>query len=521
MIIRCEFLTSRYVAKETHTSVEWPPHPARLFYALVSALHAFDADAEGFENSEREALVWLESLDNPTIYCPQQDTISHRETVKHYVPVNDPPKKLQQGDRPKPDHLPELREKTARAFPTLSFAAGSNTVFFQWQNVDGGKYLDGLNSLFGRVSYLGHSSSLVALGFANAIPNETSLVIWHPNAEAGNGRVFRRISTGLLEMLEGFYEPNELSQQNYRLPSDLVRYSTAADEHPERFQSRSHFGSRWVVYRFPEWARVSLTASLALTTNLKTEACRLASEAGANISRVAKAMISGHKVQSGDPVEGPHVAWIALPYVGHRNASGLVFGVAAVLPQSLENPENRSLAAEIHRVLHGIHSLPFRGSTIGLERVIHKQSALPTFPQALTPKRWCTASKVWASVTPMALDRFPGFLFGRARRSEAEVESTEKAFEEAKASIRQSCANIGLPEPLEVAISKVSWVESCPPIHQFAPVKKVSNKPKPVHAHVRLTFEDPVAGPILLGRLRYLGMGLFVPIKSNLKGSAQ
>jgi CRISPR-associated protein Csb2 len=38
---------------------------------------------------------------------------------------------------------------------------------------------------------------------------------------------------------------------------------------------------------------------------------------------------------------------------------------------------------------------------------------------------------------------------------------------------------------------------------------------------VRLTFEEPVAGPVLLGRLRYLGMGLFIPLKSSRTGEAQ
>lgn len=515
MIVRCEFLTSRYVAKETHTSVEWPPHPARLFYALVSALHAFDSDTDGFDKEERKAIEWLESLGNPTIHCPQQETMSQRKIVKQYVPVNDP------ASKKKPDHLPELREKKERAFPTLSFTNLNSTIFFEWQNVDGNEYCVGLNSLFERVSYLGHSSSMVALGFADDIPEEKHLVVWHPNGEAENGRSFRGVSAGLLELLEDSYEPNEYSQQNYRLPSDPVRYLNTNGQKTESPPPCSHFGSRWVVYRFPEWARVPITASLALTTNLKTEACRLAEETRDQVSVDARALLSGHKAESGTPFEGPHVAWVALPYVGHRNASGLVFGVAVVLPKSLEDPQNRTLAAEIHQVLHQIRSLPFRGSAIGMERVTQKQGSLPTFPKALTPQRWCSASMVWASVTPMALDRFPGFLFGRARRTEVEVEATEKALEEAKASIRQSCANIGLPKPAEVAISKVSWVEPCPPIHQFAPVKKTSNKPKPVHAHVRLTFKEPVAGPVLLGRLRYLGMGLFAPIKFSQKGDAQ
>jgi CRISPR-associated protein Csb2 len=38
-----------------------------------------------------------------------------------------------------------------------------------------------------------------------------------------------------------------------------------------------------------------------------------------------------------------------------------------------------------------------------------------------------------------------------------------------------------------------------------------SNRPiKPI-VHVRVTFDRPVVGPVLVGSMRYLGLGLFVP----------
>ena len=502
--------------------MEWPPHPARLFYALVSALHTFGTEGEGATDAaERKALEWLEELDNPKIFCLKNNEINARRIVSHYVPVNDPdlPEKVDPAKH-KPAHLPEFREKKERTFPTVTLPHDKNAVFFQWDDVSDDNYRRGLEGLFQRVSYLGHSSSLIALSFADKVP-DNELTCWHTKGGEREGQVFRGISKGLLRLLETSYQPNELSQQNYRLPSYQVRYSTANGEKSESPDPRSHFGSKWVVYRFPEWARVPVAASHSLTTNLKTEACRLAEKSGSEILPEAMAMVSGHKIAGGAPFEGPHVAWVALPHVGHRNASGQVFGLAAILPRSLEDPKHRALAESIHSVLHQIRSLPYRGSTIKLERVTQKTISAATFPKCLTSERWCSSSSVWATVTPMALDRFPGFLFGRARKTEGEVATTEKALEEAKASIRQSCINIGLPEPRDVSIAKVSWVEPCPPIHQFAAVKKASSKPRPVHAHVKLIFEQAVTGPILLGRLRYLGMGLFVPLGSNGKGGAQ
>src|ERR1700731_3553955 len=169
-----------------------------------------------------------------------------------------------------------------------------------------------------------------------------------------------------------------------------------------------------------------MNAVLGLTTNLKSEACRLAGGAQTEVGVHARAMLSGHQAGNQRPYEGPHVAFVGLPYIGHANASGMLFGVAAILPRSLEEPQQRDLSEVLHQTLHRITSLPFRGSSICLERLKQKDLVSPTLPKTLQPKHWCIESRAWASVIPVALDRYPGFLFGRARKSETEVNSTEK-----------------------------------------------------------------------------------------------
>src|SRR6266542_6547038 len=62
------------------------------------------------------------------------------------------------------------------------------------------------------------------------------------------------------------------------------------------------------------------------------------------------------------------------------------------------------------------------------------------------------------------IEILPGFLFGRARKTEDEVARTEKALAEARASLRQSCVNIKLPAPAGVDIARFSWVEPSPPV---------------------------------------------------------
>lgn len=523
MLIRCEFLTSRYVAKETHESAEWPPHPARLFYALVSALYVFNSeDGEHGDVSERNALEWLQMQGNPTIYfCPHR-FIGERDIRPHFVPANDP------SGKDIPDHLPEFRRKNERTFPTLLLPPNANAVYFQWPNAarsDLCFHKAALEALFSRVSYLGHSSSLVSLALTDEIPESTKSIYSRrvPTESSNRGETLRGIGEGLLELLDKTYLANEYSQQNYRLPHRPINYIDERIIETQREPNtafHSHFGERWVVYRFPEWARVPLTATLGLTSNLKTEACRIAKARGTAFPTEALGLISGHGT-NGKPIEGAHVAWLALPFVAQIHANGLVFGLASVLPRTLDQPENRLLTEAIMGVLKSIETLPFRGSTIKLDQARPRDFEKPTFPMTLRPQTWCKSSRVWTTVTPMALDRFPSFLFGRARKTETDVVATEKAFDEAKASIRRSCVNIGLPEPCEIFISKTSWVEASPPIHQFALQKERLGKPRPVHAHVRLVFGEWVSGPILLGRSRYVGYGLFRPLSEGKKGNAQ
>jgi CRISPR-associated protein Csb2 len=52
---------------------------------------------------------------------------------------------------------------------------------------------------------------------------------------------------------------------------------------------------------------------------------------------------------------------------------------------------------------------------------------------------------------------------------------------------------------------------STPIVTAFVPPQRAHSKPPPVLAHVRLEFDEEVRGPVMLGRQRYLGIGLFHP----------
>ncbi len=87
LAIEIELLTGRYAATvhNDRGRAEWPPHPARFFSALVAALH----DQEPVDEAERNALLWLEEQEPPSLLADSEANVGMRQVQNVYVPVND------------------------------------------------------------------------------------------------------------------------------------------------------------------------------------------------------------------------------------------------------------------------------------------------------------------------------------------------------------------------------------------------------------------------------------------------
>ena len=206
--------------------------------------------------------------------------------------------------------------------------------------------------------------------------------------------------------------------------------------------------------------------------------------------------LSGHR-EDGTPASDPHLALVPLPFVGAPHADGRILGVALVLPDGL-NPE------EAGRCLEGV----LRDSATGLpqaQRLFDGEWFECTLeletrerpPANLRPATWTSLSDVWASVTPVVLNRhFKG------------VDRWEQAAE----SVKDACEHIGLPRPREVLLHPVSRVEGVPHVRQFPQLARKRDGGRQSHSHAVVVFDEPVAGPVLLGAGRFRGYGLCRPI---------
>ena len=564
--IEVDLLGRRYTARafDGRHAPEWPPHPARLYSAMVSAW----ADADAPDDEERSALRWLESLDAPSITCAGGTAVLQRTSVTHFVPVNDARSlrrdlsgvygRLVDAERallaatdarsvakagagmskavakarsdgaaagaPGPDVsdqivsdvvsvLPDGRRKQGRWYPTVRIDAASASIRFEWGEANpAADVASSLDAILSRVARLGHSSTFVSCrvaGSAAGLPRGATT--WRAGGSHSEGGVHVRLPrAGSLDHLQRLYSQHQ-GQEPRTLPSDWAVYRATKEAKP--VPPAPVLAGPWRVLAFPKERRVRLTRTLDVARAVR----------GALLSASADApspMIHGHRGEgSAAPSDQPHLAILPLANVGSPYADGVVHGVALVLPRGAtaadEGVLERALASWRDRS-QGQVSLHLGGQTInlidrGADHDDATTAAGPNSQRILERWYWSRPSRRWATVTPIALDRFPG------------PPGAPDWEERAAATIAGSCLNIGLPVPAEVEVvwgPPMRGVPAAGPRHatpasgvRFGGYRAGSSGQVRLCVHARLRFEEPVRGPVLLGAGRYAGYGLCLPVR--------
>ena len=559
-VIEVSFLTGRYSASSHHDreQAEWPPHGARLFSAMVAAW----ADAEPPDNAERAALEWLESQPPPRISAPEA---VRRRVVSHFVPVNDasviPPSQYQRrvrdmenlvaqfekemegslGEmtrkaerlRDKIDSrrdiaslagsvgstnvtsalamLPDGRVKKERYFPSVTVKASQARdeespllevrnvppVTYSWDGATPPETAEALDALLTRVTRLGHSSSLVSCRLRDEAPPATHT--------PGEGELMMRwVRPGQLAALEQEHERHQAIRPR-SLPFRGIRYREAEPSRVDRPAPLSPAtAGDWIVFELePRCRRLPMTRTVELAKVLR----------GSVLSYVTDPPpegVSGH-VADGTPTSAPHIAFLALPNVGHEHADGRIMGLAIALTRGLDAVARQATLRGIGQWERerGGQALQLRMGAGGTVEMKRRQP-----PFALVSLRrgmWARPSCWWTSVTPVALPTHPGDLRGGSYRARA------RAWARAEEAIAKSCEHVGLPHPTDVTVSLVPHLVGARPAQDFPVFRQGRSASggvvrRLVHASVR--FSDEVSGPLLLGSGRFMGLGLMRPTDS-------
>ena len=518
MAVEVTLLTGRYVATAHHDrdEHEWPPHPARLFSALVAAW----ADADRPDPLERDALEWLETLPAPAISASLPDDVAVRRTVSHFVPVNDAA--VSKGSATAAEVLPEGvlapssfawrskstgryrrsdgrgdwvtgRKRQERQFPSV--APPCPCVTFVWDRSADAPITEALDGLLSRVTRLGHSSSLVSCRLSDEIPA--------PTMRPGSGSlVLRCPQRGQLAALEQAHRAHR-GMRPRSLPFAGTRYSSAAaDEAGDASAAvRPDIAGELIVFEVPiDKRRFPATRTVELTEALR----------GAVLHHADDPLpegLSGHR-PAGGPTPQPHIAFLALPSAGHGRADGRIMGLAVMLPAAMSDDAARAAYRAIGNWEQAGPHRRCRLMLRGGEAVDLRRRQPPFELSSLRERTWSRQASSWVSVTPIALPKNPG------RLSSGSPAARSKAWLAAEEQVRQSCIHVGLPRPEAVAVSLDPLIAGACGASQFPALVQGSRRGdgvrrRLVHAEVR--FDAPIGGPVVLGSGRFFGLGLMQP----------
>ncbi len=521
LVLRVEFLTGVYMATRhndpTRSAAEWPPHPDRLYSALVAA--AAEPDGSGptaLPDDAGQALRWLAEqcwgangqCMGPLLHAGR----GHRRTTPP-VPMPSNPHEDEVWQRAKKDGsrppqksfdfrtlLPVHRKKALLALPAV--VPEEPEVYFIWPAADAGERLATLRAICDRVTYLGRSRSLVRVTIEDDAPAPTHV----PDPF---GALELRVPTArrLDYLVDKFRRDGGKPE-----PDPPTRYRRLHDASSRPDGLCTVFHRLWIFQpseddpALPVVATIKITQAMrrALLKNVHDLACgcdrwsqqvpsyREARECYARIP----GLLSGH-MPDGSRLDAPHVAFAALPFVHpvQRHADGVVKGVGVLVPRDMER--DLAVTRMLARGLRGIEREGLRIPGIGLWR-LHEISADDPRLATLDPRTWTASARTWTTATPMVFGRYP-----KARNGgEAKV-------------VLDSLRLVGIDPSrvVEIAVSRHSPLHGVPPSWCFKTRRdRDANEPLRLIRHVTVRFDTPVTGPLALGPLRYFGLGLMRPL---------
>ena len=431
---------------------EWPPHPSRFFSAMVAALHE-----SGLGEDSRTALMWLENLGAPRISASKA---WERGSVTTYVPTNEEAH----------DSVPSLRNlsKQGRSFPSVTLE--NPVVHFIWslknekEQEEFHCHEEALRDIASRVTYLGHSASLVSVSLSTSPPAAT----YEPDE---GGDIALRVATrGRLEELELSYHLGQ------RPTIGLFKlYRSISEQQVIEAVTEGVFKDL-IIFRLD--GSLPIKSAVLLSEAVRGKVARL-------IGSQADTIIYGRG-------HHPHCAFVALPHVGFEHADGHLLGFAVLLHRDLSDEERRAVFRALAKLYQESRLKVGAAGEFKIDLVEANTQTV-----GLREVTWRRPSRAWTSVTPVLFDRYP---------------KGKKLGASAGDIIAGSCRHIGLPLPETVYVGKYSSLIGVPPADARSLSLGEDDKTTRYVAHVTIIFEEKVGGPIVLGAGRHYGLGLMRPI---------
>lgn len=502
LVIEIEFLTGVSVAASPHRreQPEWPPHPDRVFQALVASWGRNDPPDE----KERQALEWFEQL-NPNDLEVSAPPVAHRTVATTYVPPNDAFTTGKPGAKvPKQFYaalrvVPEFRKnRQPRAFPAVLPISDRKQVHYKWQlneekTTELAEHLEHLKQLAREVTYLGHSHTLVRMAVLEQVPGHAISGLAWIKADAA----VRVPYAGRLEHLcEQFAEFSRSPVQVFRPRPSLKQ--RVFERQVDALTPAAIFEGDTAIVLADAGGFVPALPTFPLVAKRLRDALLDAAPKGSPVPSV----LSGHNAE-GRPSAEPHMAIVPLADVGWQHSQGRLMGVALLWPRQVPSAERQAAVSILASFLRSDSNtrglLHFgRNGSWALALDLEADRASRRLPRYIGPARR------WGTVLPTVLDRHP----------------KPKPGEGLPSIVAQACINIGLPKEavdgMDVQVHKYAAVRSAPSVRDVWRCLPNDSpyRSRPL-AHLVLTFASPVTGPIIIGAGRYRGLGLCLALNGG------
>ena len=449
-------------------SPEWPPTPARVFQSLVAG------GGTGPGSEGVGGLHGLELLEGcPTIFANDMDAVAISPRQGRYVVVDSSHAGTVMNY---PARQAQLVREGARMAPRDPIAA------YVWAGVEPSESeLGALRARAARVPYLGAADSPVRLTVSTFIPDEVvGLPQWVP---APDGDVAMSVAyPGFLAVLDAAFERFSGSATAAGVPHrgawvsrEFAAYRSPGFHVPEETAEPT---TTWLRFDSP----ISGRRVLDVTETLRKAVLEHADSLAGGRDNVPE-VLHGHHGTAEKGFE--HVRFLALPYVGSPHADGRIYGACVWLPPGTAAADVALARSAVGRVRRLVSSGGIDVAVSGFDGT--------RAPWSSNPGRWVGPARRWVSVFPVVHERW-------VKRGLTVDE------------VSRWCGFAGLPAVVGFRSERTPLLHGGVALTPDDANRGERSRP---YSHFEIEFAEPVNGPVVLGRGRHFGLGLFAPLRSK------
>lgn len=503
LLLSVQFHDGRY-----NGAGDWPPAPARLFQALIAGV----ARGQALADDERAVLGWLETLDPPVIVAPKS-----REGVafKNYVPNND--LDAVAGD---PRRVGEIRApKLIKAY--LFDAA--DAFLYAWTfapHEEAERHARSFAAIAARLYQLGRG---VDMAWAQAeILDDADI---EPRLARHGGVIFRP-SQGDADIKLACPQPGSLASLEMRFKANRARFAIAKvgrttqqlfSQPPKpRFRAISYDNPpRRLLFDIresaserpdPEFAPWPSMRIVKLAELLRDAAVGRLKQALPE-ERLIERILVGRGATEADKAQ--RVRIVPLPSIGHVYVDRAIRRILVEIPPDCPIPTD-----DIYEAFSGlvVSTNPETGEIFSLLAGTADRGML-RFYGIERPEKM----RLWRTVTPAALPQAAARRRIEPSRLQESAEwkgAPERIGEEKRAAgaVVQALRHSGIAAKVAaIRVQREPFTGKGDRAEAFASPRFAKER----LWHVEIAFAEGVAGPLIIGDGRYLGLGVMEPMRQT------